>query len=273
MKTWGFANEIRQQPIHLARAALYLARDIAYPELDVDWYLELLHGLATAVLPRLISPAFIHTNAITLAQFLFEERGYRGNAAAYGDPRNSFLNDVVERGLGIPITLSVLYADVAQRLDIPAYGVGLPGHFIVAVGHDETKLLLDPFHNGRQLTLPDCARLVQYATGYDGPFQQEWLAPTPASDILVRMLNNLRIAYLKQESWAKATAVIQNLILLQPDTPEHLRDLGLIHYENNAPHLAAHYLDAYLQRVPDAADADAIRHGVRPTLDRWARGN
>ncbi|MEM7117624.1 MAG: tetratricopeptide repeat protein [Chloroflexota bacterium] len=269
----NFRREVVQAEINVPKAALYFAQSIAYPDLYVADYLALVEGLATAVSDQLVSSAFIHTNAITLSNFLFEECGYRGNAAAYGDPRNSYFNEVIDRRLGIPISLSVLYVAVAKLLDIPAYGVGLPGHFIIAVGPNDNKLLLDPFHNGRQLTFEDCAKLVRLTTGYNGPFLPEWLQPTPPRDILVRMLNNLRIAYIKQSVWKKATAVINHLILLQPETHEHVRDLGLIYFENGRYHQAANYLDTYLQKAPDASDADAIKQHVSKALSQWARLN
>ncbi|MCP4424043.1 MAG: tetratricopeptide repeat protein [Chloroflexi bacterium] len=268
---WTFREEIQQASIDLPRAALKLAREVAYSDLDVAGYLARLDDLVelagTAVSPH--DP--ILTQADALADFLFRQQGFRGNLLLYFDPRNSFLNAVLDRRYGIPITLSLLYVTIAGRLGLPAYGVGLPGHFIVSVRAAGQDYYFDPFHEGKRLTMQDCARLVRETTGYE--FREEWLTPTEPIVVLTRMLNNLRNVYVQGQQWEEATAVIERLILVQPDDPQHLRDLGFVHYQNGVPHLAAHYLDAYLQAQPNAPDADSIQHNVGQAINAWARLN
>ncbi len=269
--TWTFHKEIQQVTINLPRTALKLARAVAYPDLDVADYLARLDELAalagTAVSPHLS----VLAQADALADFLFRQQGFQGNRAFYFDPRNSYLNEVLDRRLGIPITLSLLYTAIAERLGLPVFGVGMPGHFIVAVRVAGQDFYLDPFHEGQRLTMQDCARLVRETTGYE--FREAWLAPTQPRAILARMLNNLRNIYVQYQRWEEAAAVIELLILVQPDVPPHLRDLGFVHFQNGAPHLAARYLDAYLQAQPNAPDADAIQHNVSRAIDQWARLN
>ena len=269
--TWTFHEEIQQISINLPRTALKLARAVAYPDLDVAGYLARLDELAdlagTAVSPH----ASVLTQADALADFLFRQQGFQGNLPFYFDPRNSFLNEVLDRHLGIPITLSLLYVTIAERLGLPAVGVGMPGHFIVAVRVAGQDFYLDPYYKGKRLTVQDCARLVRETTGYE--FRESWLLPAEPRAILARMLNNLRNIYVQYQRWEEATAVIELLILVQPDIPQHLRDLGFVHFQNRVPHLAAHFLDAYLQAQPNAPDADAIQHNVSRAIDEWARLN
>jgi regulator of sirC expression with transglutaminase-like and TPR domain len=208
-----------------------------------------------------------------LSHFLFQMKGFRGHTEDYGDPRNSFLNDVLDRRLGIPITLSVLYLEVAGRLDVPAYGIGLPGHFIVGVHNDSEDLWLDPFFGGRSLTLADCADLLRLSINYEGPIEAAWFVPAAPRTILARMLNNLRVTYVQRRMWREAIAVIQQLRYIQPDVAEHLRDLGLVHYRQRSLPQAAHYLNAYLEQAPQAEDAQHIREGVKAILDEWAAMN
>lgn len=275
MDEWLFRDELELAAINVPRAALQLARIIAYPDLDLASYMMALHELSEAAAdsidPRLPMPEQVDR----LSRFLFEEEGFRGNAADYGDPRNSFLNEVIDRRLGIPITLSVLYIDVAERLGIPAYGIGLPGHFIVGVaGQDpahvhSSDLWLDPYHGGRRLDLNDCADLIRLATDYQGPLEASWFAPMTPRSILARMLNNLRSSYVQSAQWTSAEHVIQLLRQTQPDVPEHLRDLGLVYYHQRRLSQAAHYLNAYLNQSPQADDAQVIRDGMKDLLDSW----
>jgi regulator of sirC expression with transglutaminase-like and TPR domain len=273
MDEWDFAAEISRTPLDVARAALCFARAIAYPELDVARSLADLADLARAVRTAVPASAPISQKAVLLAEFLFQTRGFRGNVDDYGDPRNSYLNAVLERRLGIPISLSVLYVDVAGRLAIPAYGVGLPGHFIVGVSTEEGPWYFDPFHGGGRLAQSDCARLVQLTTGYSGPFRPAWLEPAPPRDVLARMLYNLRALYVQREDWLPAAAVIQHLRMLQPDVPEHVRDLGLLYVRQQALYHAVRYLELYLQMQPNAPDGPAIRSGVSELVTAWARMN
>ncbi len=271
MNKQPFKQEIQQSPINLAKAALVLARAVAYPDLDVAHYLARLDELA-ALAETAVSPHdSILTQADTLADFLFRQQGFQGNLAFYFDPRNSFFNEVLERRLGIPLTLSLLYVAIAERLGLPAFGVGMPGHFIVAVRVAGQDYYLDPFHEGKRLTMQDCAKLVRETTGYE--FNEAWLTPAEPIAILARMLNNLRNIYVQYQRWGEAAAVIELLTLVQPDVPHHLRDLGFVHFQNGAPHLAAHYLDAYLQEQPNAPDADSIQHNVSQAIDKWVRLN
>jgi regulator of sirC expression with transglutaminase-like and TPR domain len=267
-----FAEEVRLPVINLARAALRFAQEIAYPRLNIPGYLQQIDQLANqaaAILPASSSPQ----RAMALADFLFVKQGFSGNVADYADPRNSFLNEVLARRRGIPISLAVIYLEVARRLELPAYGVNLPGHFIVGVGEGQAALLLDPFHGGRRLERAECAQLVAVSSGYDGPFQEEWLAPTPDALILVRMLNNLRLVYVRQESWPEAIAVLRFLRLLQPEMPDHRRDLGLIYFQRGEMRLAAQHLEQFVALAPDTPEATAVKQHLQSALNQWVRRN
>ena len=174
METLTFQQEIHLEHINLARAALRFSQEIGYPGLAIERYLQRLDDLADAArlsMPFQESPV---QQGVSLARYLFQESGFQGNSQKYNDPRNSYLNEVLDRKLGLPISLSVIFLAVAERLGLPADGIGLPGHFIVGVPGPDGPLFLDPFHGGQQLSVIDCARLVELSTGYTGQFLSEW---------------------------------------------------------------------------------------------------
>jgi regulator of sirC expression with transglutaminase-like and TPR domain len=266
-------HELNQKVLNVPRAALQIARSVAYPELDVADYMNRLHALAATASEVVSSYELVEEQAKMLSTFLFEETGFRGNSDAYSDPHNSFLNEVLDRRLGIPLTLSIIYTFIAQQIGIPAYGVGLPGHFIVGVHDEDEEMWFDPYNGGRQLSLADCAFLVRSTVGYEGPLEATWFEPAAPREIVARLLNNLRIAYVRNQQWREAILVIEQLRVVQPDAAEHLRDLGLAHYRQRSLHRAAHYLNQYLQTVPEAPDAEAIQEGMRDILNNWVRQN
>lgn len=273
MAKWLFRDELQLIEINVPRAALHLARAVAYPDLNVAAYMSRLHDLSEEIVGAIdvnASPAY---QAEQLSDSLFGRLGFSGDKKSYNDPRNSYLNEVIDRRQGIPITLSVLYIDIASRLGIPAYGIGLPGHFIVGIREADGDTWIDPFHDGRRLDLTDCAELIRLASGYEGPLEAGWFAPVSARATLARMLNNLRAAYVASSSWPQVADVIQLLREVQPHEAEHLRDLGLVYYHQHHLPQAAHFLNAYLQRTPDAPDAQTIRDGVKPILDEWVPMN
>lgn len=273
MGKWMFQDELQLAEINVPRAALQFARAIAYPDLNVADYMARLHELSEEAADHVALADPPRRQAESLSHFLFGRKGFRGNTADYNNPANSYLNHVLDRRLGIPITLSVIYVDVATRLGVPAYGISLPGHFIVGIRDGQTELWLDPYHGGRRLDLTDCAELIRLSTGYEGPLEAAWFAPASPREILARMLANLRAGYVSAASWTKAAAVIRLIRQTQPDEPEHLRDLGLVYYHQRQLPQAAHYLNAYLQRSPKAADAEMIRNGMKALLDEWVPMN
>lgn len=273
MDKWLFRDELHLSEINVPRAALQFARTLAYPELNVADYMVALHEMSEVAADYVDLSSPPGDQAAQLAGYLFKKLGFHGNKTQYNDPRNSFLNDVMDRRMGIPITLSAIYIDVAQRLGIPAYGIGLPGHFIVGVRDGDSSIWLDPFHDGRRLDMTDCAELIRISSGYDGPIEASWFNPLPARDILARMLANLRSNYVSASAWPQAAKVIQLLRQVQPDDAEHLRDLGLVFYHQRSLPQAANYLNAYLQRQPDAIDAQVIRDGIKNILDEWVPMN
>ena len=232
-----------------------------------------MEDLALAAQAALAGVTGPQARGVALAEFLFQTYGLRGNADDYADPRNSFLNQVLDRRLGIPISLSVIYLEVGQRLGLPVAGVGMPGHFIVRAGSDADAVYLDPFHGGRPLTEEDCHELVRSAAGLSGPFDPAWLAPTPPRDIVARMLNNLRAFYISVEDWPRAISMMERLVALQPDVPGHVRDLGVLHYREGSFRQASRLLNDYLARAPEASDADTVRRGRDLMLEELARLN
>lgn len=268
-----FVDELRRTAVNVPRAGLRFAREIAYPDLDVAYYMARLDELARRTDATLPAGASVAVRAEAIADYLFQEEGFRGNAAHYEDPRNSYLNEVLERRLGIPISLSVIFVAVARRLGLEAYGIALPGHFIAGVRAGVHDVWLDPFHGGQRLTLADCERLVRETVGYEGPLDPRWLLPAEPRPILARMLNNLRLTYLQQERWPEVIAVLERLRQVQPEAPGHVRDLGLAHYQQGDLYPAARYLEQYLKKEPDTAEAAAIRQNLTPAFSRWARLN
>lgn len=273
MAKWLFRDELQLMEINVPRAALQLSRALEYPDLNVAAYMSTLYEISQDAADRIDPHWPISRQAETLADFLFRESGFRGDKDHYNDPRNSYLNEVIDRRIGIPITLSVIFVDIAERVGIPAYGINLPGHFIVGVRDRDDALWFDPFHEGRRLDLADCAELIRHTSSYDGPIEAGWFDPASARTILARMLGNLRANYVSSNNWPQAAEVIQLLRQVQPTEPEHLRDLGLVYYHQRRLPLAAHYLNAYFQVRPNASDAQVIRDGIQNTLDQWVPMN
>jgi regulator of sirC expression with transglutaminase-like and TPR domain len=256
----AFASEVNQpgEQINLARAALVMGR-FEYPELNVQGYLERLDRLADAA-ERAVTTATSDLPALVLAEFLFDTAGFAGNAQNYTDPRNSFLNEVLERRLGIPISLSVLYLEVARRTGIAADGVGLPGHFIVRATLDNGQVVyLDPFHQGALMSEADCRARVSAITDGKLPFDQAFLSPVGGRYILARMLNNLKNFYASSEDYPRAAKVVERLLVIHPDDMSEVRNLGLLYGAIGKRRQAMDYLERYLTAQPDAPDADAVK--------------
>jgi regulator of sirC expression with transglutaminase-like and TPR domain len=266
----AFAGEVQHAGIDLARAALVMGR-FEYPDLDVAGYLSRVNRLAEAAHQAIHAAAM---PALTLAEFLFDELGFSGNAGDYADPRNSFLNEVLERRLGIPISLSVLYLEIAKRLDIRAEGVGLPGHFIVRVTLENGEVIyLDPFHGGQLLSEEDCRRRVAVVSGGALPFHESFLNPVQSRYILTRMLNNLKNFYSAANDFPRAARVIERLLVLTPDDVMEMRNLGLLYGQMGKRRQAVDLLEAYLHAWPNAQDTDVIRNYLKSLSDQASKWN
>ena len=252
--------ESDERGVDLARAALAIAR-IEHPTLNVELEVARLDDLARrsgaeaagarqAALDRLLA-------------FLFEDEGFRGNAEEYYDPRNSCLNDVLDRKLGIPITLSVLTMEVGRRVGIDVHGVSLPGHFIVSAQFGARRIFLDPFNRGAVLTPAQAEEVASRAVGRPVKLAEEHWAPCGKRQILVRMLRNLKGIYARREDWSRALAVVDRLLVLDADSPVHLRDRGSVLVHLRRLHEGAEAWDRYLRRFPNAQDADTFREQLR----------
>ncbi|PYM99119.1 MAG: hypothetical protein DME08_06625 [Candidatus Rokuibacteriota bacterium] len=208
-----------------------------------------------------------------LREFLFEEEGFGGDGNDYYDPRNSCLNDVLDRRLGIPITLSVLMMEVGRRVGLHIHGVGLPGHFVVRADVGPDPVLLDPFDGGALLTPERAAEVVARALGRRAPITEQHLAPVTKRQILTRMLMNLKSIYAQRREWTKALAVYDRLLILDGSAAAHFRDRGAVHVRLGHFHKGVSDWERYLTRCPKAEDADAVRHQLRQVRQRLAALN
>lgn len=260
-----------RHPVDLAELGLHLAAD-EYPDLDIPVYLARLDALADELRPRLSGSLADRT--AELAHFLFEEHGLAGNPDDYYDARNSYLSDVLDRKLGIPITLSVVAVAVGTRAGLAVAGVGLPGHFVAKAsddsGHD---ILFDPFHGGQFLDAGACEQLVAEVTGQPFTLTAQAVAATPPGLVAVRMLTNLKAVYLRESDFPRAARVMERLVQLAPGDPVQRRDLGVTLVHAGKPGRAIGHLRLYLDRVPAADDADAVRGFLDRATAEVARWN
>ncbi|MFQ5856993.1 MAG: SirB1 family protein [Anaerolineae bacterium] len=257
--------------IRLARAALLIAQD-EYPSLDVDHYLAELDRMAETARPRIETAGGPDDIIEVLNDHLFSELGFVGNREDYYNPRNSFLNDVLERRTGIPITLSVVYIEVGRRLDLPIQGVGLPGHFIVRYDGAEPAFI-DPFNAGERLTEADCRQRLDAIYGAPVAFRSEWLVPVSNRQILIRMLYNLKGIYVRNKDHRRAIPIVEKLLILNPDAHQELRDLGSLHGMLGNYGEALIYLQQYLVHRPDAPDGDTVQSHMKRLIAQIARWN
>ena len=185
---------------------------------------------------------------------LFVDYGFRGNTSDYHDPRNSFLNDVIDRRVGIPITLSAIYLEVARRLKFAVQGVGMPGHFVVKCRSGDEEIFLDPFNAGSVLTRQQCRDFIGQMKLEDGQSTERWLRRVTNRQILARMLTNLKVIYLKAEAFDKALMMVDLLVLIEPAAEELYRDRGLLRLQFRQFDGAARDLKRYLNNRPEAHD-------------------
>lgn len=240
----------------LSIAALLMAR-LEYPHLDATPYLDRLDEMGEAVRERLASTTEV-TDPLTSIQvmndYLFDEERFAGNRIQYDDLRNSFLNAVLDRRTGIPITLSLVYMEVARRAGVSLEGVNFPGHFLLrfatrteAAYLTGAELIVDPFHEGAILSDTDCERLLQEHVGEDATFDRRLLVRATKLQILIRMLVNVKRLYVQMRSFPQARAVTEMLLALNPSALTELRDRGLLAYHLNDFAAALRDLETYLR--------------------------
>lgn len=255
-----FYQEIHQPEaqINLEKAALYIAQE-AYPNLEVDKYLDILDMIAQEIRDRLPSEPYPLKILQTINHHLYEDLKFVGNTADYYDPRNSFLNDVLDRRTGIPITLSVVYLAVAERIDFPMVGIGMPGHFLIRPVQEDMEIFVDPFHQGEILFPQDCRDRLTQLYGQPIEMQPQFLAAVTTRQLLARMLTNLKGVYLNQGKLHQALAAIERILLLFPDAPFELRDRGVLYFHMQRRVEARQDLEAYLDAMPTADDRSMIQ--------------
>jgi regulator of sirC expression with transglutaminase-like and TPR domain len=245
-------------PLDIVEAALLVAAE-EYPHLDTGRERRRIEALAAEAGSRALPLANPFARLDALRVYLFDELGFHGSVDDYDDPRNSFLNKVLDRRAGIPLTLSLVFMEVARGAGFEARGVGLPGHFVVRLDHDGRVLIVDPYHAGAVITEEDCRDLVLRSTGRPSLFRRELLEGTTPLAMLVRLLRNLKRVFLAREDYERALGVVDRLLLAAPGEPSELRDRGFVLAHLGRPGAAAADLESYLSLAPGAPDADAVR--------------
>ncbi|RME76447.1 MAG: hypothetical protein D6784_05845 [Chloroflexi bacterium] len=208
-----------------------------------------------------------------LNHFLFQEMNFAGNQADYYQPENSFLHQVLERRLGIPVSLSVVYLEVGWRLGLPVWGIALPGHFLVGYGPVEEALYVDVFHQGKLLSVEECMQIAAGPFSNPAAFQQYFLKPAPKKAILLRMLNNLKQIYIRANNWEPAYHTSDLMLALYPSQVKELRDRGVLAYRMGRFQAATFDLYRYLFLRPDGPDSEWLNSRLQEMEEQLLRLN
>lgn len=246
----------------IAEAALWIARE-EYPELDVPTYLGEIERLAENASRRMSGTASVGDMIFSLNHYLFQEQGFSGNTADFYDPRNSFLNHVLELRRGVPVTLAILYISIGRILGLPLQGVAFPGHFLVKMTDEREGVLLDPFAGGTHLQPPDLEAMLLELYGEAGPRTRlpQLLVPAGKRETILRMLRNLKSMYLQKNRPEKALWPIEYILCIAPEELSQLRDRGLIYEHLEYHSAAAADFSRYLELAGrDAEDAVDVRN-------------
>ena len=272
----GFAELVARDQFNLAEASLLLAQD-AYPSLDVPAYLAMLDDIAGRIQQRIAGDALAEQRVLALNHCLFYEMRFSGNIDDYYDPRNSYLNEVMDRRTGTPISLSILYLEIGRRIGLMSLrGISFPGHFLVKLSVKRGQLVLDPFLGGEaqsEAELRDrLAKVLPAAMAEKASLDQYLEAATPRQ-IIARVLRNLKNVYVQKKKLENALAVMHRMLLVVPESAEELRDRGMLYEQLDCFRPALSDLQNYLRRRPQAPDAQEIHARVVDLKQAVARLN
>jgi regulator of sirC expression with transglutaminase-like and TPR domain len=255
----------------LARIALEIGRD-AYPEIDVEAYIERIDQLADRARTRFRPGSIAREILGQINWVLFIEEEFRGNQEDYYDPRNSYLNEVLDRGLGIPITLSLVYAKMAERLGLNVAGVDLPLHFMLRVDDGDQTSFVDPFYGGAVYDREGCEQKLSEIAKRAVTLSDEAIEPCSSRMLISRMLRNLKVIYTKSGDLASLLPIQRRLTALNRHDPNELRDLGVLCVQADLLGEAIEPFQAYLEMSPAASDATEIEDlliAIRREVSRW----
>ena len=252
--------------IDLAQACLMIAQD-AYPGLNIERYLAEIERMALRLRGATPQNASVEERVVALNQFLFGDLGYRGNTDEYYDPRNSYLNEVIDRKTGIPITLAVLYMGIGRRVGLPLQGVSFPGHFLVRMRLRGGTLVLDPFAGGAPQSEDDLRerlkRVIPKGAAGNVPLAdlplEQFLEPATNRQILARVLRNLKGIYRETDKPERMLEVLNRMLVVVPDATGELRDRGFLYQRLECYRAALKDLNDYVEREPEASDYDEVR--------------
>ena len=244
--------------IDLARACLIIAQD-AYPGLDIERYLGEIERMAIRLRARLARGAGAEERVIALNQFLFDDLGYWGNTSAYYDARNSYLNEVIDRRTGIPITLSILYMELGRRAGLPLEGLSFPGHFLVRLRLRGGTLVLDPFAGGAPQSTDELRQRLKRVIPEGASGLEQFLEPASNRQILARLLRNLKAIYRESDKPERMLEVLNRMLVVAPEASAELRDRAYCYQRLECFRAALKDLSDYVEREPEAADLDDVR--------------
>jgi regulator of sirC expression with transglutaminase-like and TPR domain len=246
-----------EDDIDLVEAALLIART-GFPDLSVSDCTEQLDRWADRLRKSLDESSSAGDILIHLNRILFDEEGFQGNRQNYYDPQNSFLNRVLERKLGIPISLSLVYSEVGRRAGFPVHGIALPGHFIAGLMHASGTLFIDPFNRGEILTETECQQRIEARYGRSAALDMRWKTPATRKEILRRMLRNLKAIYRHLNQDLQSFEMIQWILAVDPDAPAELKERGLLYEAMGNDAFAVRDLERYLEVAPTSDDIEQI---------------
>lgn len=253
---------------NLIEKSLKLAQILEYPDLNIPKYIEKINEIGNSLKLKI---KYVKNSTYLISmlnEHVFEKYGFQGDDEDYYDPRNNFLNAVIDKKTGIPITLSIIYSEVAKYIDLDLRIVGFPGHVVVKY---EEEMIIDPFYSGRLLTINDLEEILYRNFGDGVEFIPEYLNTATTDQILTRLLRNLKNAYTQSYAYDKAMRCTDMILGIRPESPEEIRDKGilegrLLHYNEALP-----LLNKYLELEPEAEDADFILELIKSVREKTNR--
>lgn len=247
-----------EEDIDLGRAALSIGLDV-YPDMDIEEQSSRFDSLTNEIREHLPESRDPQETLETICTYLFALCGFHGNTEEYYDPRNSYLNDVLDRRSGIPISLSIIVMEVARRCGFPLFGVSMPGHFLSKYEDFRTEFFIDAFNSGAILSRERCAQQFRRVLGETATFDPVYLEPSTKRSTLVRMLNNLKNVYAHRSDFEMALRMTEKILTLAPDDASEIRDRGFLWMKQGDLWKAVMDLEDYLERWPDAPDANYVK--------------